>query len=77
MKKVLRVFLKGEANRWIEFDMPHGATFFNMMSQAKFEGWLIMPDRMVAFDTIATAIEIQTTAMAPSSLNFAMPAGTA
>ena len=75
MKKVLRVFLKGEANRWIEFEMPNGATIYSMMAQAKFEGWLIMADRMVALDSVAAAVEIQTTA-APT-LNFAVPAGNA
>lgn len=62
VQKVLRVFLKGDINRWIEFPMPNGVTFLNMMGQAKFEGWLIANDRMVAMDAIAAAVEIQTTA---------------
>lgn len=75
MQKVLRIFLKGEANRWIEFTIPNGATFMSMLAQGKFEGWIIAGDRMIAFDSIACAVEIQTTA-APS-LHFGPVVGNA
>jgi hypothetical protein len=61
MKKVLRIFLKGEPRSWLEFEIPEGATFYSMLGQAKFEGWVIAADRMVAFDSIAAAFEVHTT----------------
>lgn len=65
MKKVLRVFLKGEPRSWLDFEMPEGATFVGMIGQAKFEGWIINQDRMVSYDAIAGAVEIQFPASAP------------
>lgn len=62
MQRVLRIFLKGETNRWVEFVIPNGSTFMQMLAQGKFEGWIIATDRMIAFDSIAMAVEIQTTA---------------
>lgn len=75
VKKVLRVFIKGEPRAWIEFAIPEGMSFMNMLAQAKMEGWLLASDRMVAFEAIDMAVEIQTTA--PPSIHFAPVAGTA
>ena len=76
MNKVLRVFLKGEPNRWIDFPYPPGATFFGLLGQGKFEGWIIRDDRMVAYDSIAAAVEI-TNGTAPISFGTMPAAGNA
>jgi hypothetical protein len=62
MNSYVRVFLKGEPKRFVDFPLEAGITFPGFVRQVKFEGYALGSHICIMDDQIAAMMLVQTTA---------------